>query len=184
MRIKSVRAVQPGTEISPPDWRTWMGQILVIVETDDGLTGWGVGGGGRAGIHVVDTALHHLLIGADAGDVEGLWEEMYRATLAYGRKGIAIMAVSGVDLALWDLRAKRAQKPLVELLGGKPGEPVRAYKTGFSAEEGIEAGGQGFSAVKIHAGIRPGEEIGGIVAGIEKVRKTLGPHIQLRVTRS
>ena len=155
-----------------------MGQILVIVETDDGLTGYGVGGGGKAGIHVIDTALHHLLNGANATDVEDLWDEMYRATLAYGRKGIAIMAISGVDLALWDLRAKREKKPLVELLGGKPDESVRAYKTGFSAEEGIEAA-EGFSAVKVHAGIRPGEEMYDIVGGIERVRETLGPDIQL-----
>ena len=156
-----------------------MGQILVIVETDDGLTGYGMGGGGKAAIHVIDTALSHLLIGANATDVEDLWDEMYRATLAYGRKGIAIMAISGVDLALWDLRAKRAKRPLVELLGGKTGEPVRAYKSGFSAADGIDAGGQGFSAVKIHAGILPGEEMYDIVAGIEKVRETLGPDIQL-----
>ena len=50
MTIKSIRAIQPGTEYSPKDWRTWVGQILVIIETDDGLTGYGVGGGGKAGL--------------------------------------------------------------------------------------------------------------------------------------
>ena len=179
MRIESVRAVQPGMEYSPKDWRTWMGQILVIVETADGLTGYGVGGGGMAGIHVIDTALRHVLIGADADDVEDLWEKMYRGTMAFGRKGIAVMAISGVDLALWDLRAKRAEKPLVELLGSKASESVHGYKTVFSAQESIEAVDQGFSAVKLHAGIRPGEEMSDIVGGIARLRDSVGPDIQI-----
>lgn len=60
MRIVDVRAVQPDTPGAPADWRTWMGQILVRVDTADGLTGYGVGGGAAAGIHVVQTALQTL----------------------------------------------------------------------------------------------------------------------------
>ena len=112
MKIKSIRAVQPDSDTSPKDWRTWLGQILVIVETEDGLSGYGVGGGGAAGIHVVETVIRHALVGEDATDVEGLWEAVYSLTLPYGQKGLAIMAISGVDLALWDLRAKRENKPL------------------------------------------------------------------------
>jgi L-rhamnonate dehydratase len=179
MRIKSVRAVQPGMEYSPKDWRTWMGQILVMVETADGLTGYGVGGGGKAGIHIIDTALRALLIGADATNVEDLWDEMYRGTMAFGRKGIAIMAISGVDLALWDLRAKRAEIPLVELLGGRVGESVRTYKTVFSAPESIDAVDREFSAVKMHAGVLPGEDLGDIVGGIARVRETVGSQIEI-----
>jgi L-rhamnonate dehydratase len=179
LKIKSIRAVQPGTDYSPKDWRTWVGQILVIIETDDGLTGYGVGGGGKAGIHVIDEVLGRVLVGADATHVEDLWDEMYRATQAFGRKGIAIMAISGVDLALWDLRAKREDKPLVEVLGGEAGKPLRAYKTGFSAKEVIETGAQGFTALKFHAGILPGQDMGDVVGNIKLVRETLGSDFQL-----
>lgn len=119
MNIVAVRAVQPETPDAPPDWRTWLGQILVRIDTDDGLTGYGVGGGGQAGIHVIHTALRALLVGTNSADVETLWQRMYRATLPYGQKGLALMAMSGVDLALWDLCGKRAGKPLAEILGGR-----------------------------------------------------------------
>ena len=182
MRIKSIRAVQPKAPGDPNDWRTWLGQIAVTVETEDGLTGYGVGGGGRAGIHVIETALRRPLIGADSTHVEDLWEEMYRATRPYGRKGVVVMAISGVDLALWDLRGKREGKPVAEILGekdGPVGKRIRCYKTGFSAEEAIRNGAQGFRAVKLHAGIDPNQEIGEIVGPIRRVRETLGPEVQL-----
>src|SRR5262245_2125959 len=99
MRIVDVRACQPACD-SPPDWRTSLGQILVAVDTDAGLTGYGVGGGGLAGVHVVRTVLRDVLLGRSPERVEELWETMYRATLPFGRKGITVMALSGVDLAL------------------------------------------------------------------------------------
>jgi len=136
MKITNVRATQPDAPGTPSDWRGWMGQIAVAVDTDDGLTGHGIGGGGTAGIHVIETALRPLLLGADATDVEGLWETMYRATLPYGRKGLAIMAISGVDLALWDLRSKAADKPVAALLSHAPRADVPAYRTG-GAEDAL-----------------------------------------------
>ena len=114
MRITEVRAVQPLTPESPPDWRTSLGQILVAVDTDKGLTGYGVGGGGLAGIHVVRTVLRDELLGRQAEQIDELWNCMYKATLPFGQKGLAIMALSGVDLALWDLRGKAEQKPIAE----------------------------------------------------------------------
>src|SRR5687768_2483888 len=66
MRIKSIRAFQPPTPGSPPDWRTQLGQIVVEVETESGLVGIGVGGGGAASIHVIQTVLRDLLVGRDA----------------------------------------------------------------------------------------------------------------------
>ncbi|MGH7201121.1 MAG: hypothetical protein ACREJB_10985, partial [Planctomycetaceae bacterium] len=129
MRITNVRAVQPISPGSPPDWRTSLGQILVAVDTDRGMTGYGVGGGGAASVHVVRTVLRDVLLQRDPQPVEQLWDEMYRATLPFGRKGIALMAQSGVDLALWDLRGKCAGRPVAELLGGTVGEPIPTYVT-------------------------------------------------------
>src|SRR5947209_6401904 len=117
MRIIDVRACQPACA-SPPDWRTSLGQILVAVDTDAGLTGYGVGGGGLSAIHIIRTVLRDLLMGRDPEPIDVLWRDMYRATLPFGRKGVAIMALSGVDLALWDLRGKAERRSVVERLGG------------------------------------------------------------------
>ena len=134
MKITDVRASQPIGEKSPQDWRTSLGQILIAIDTDCGITGYGVGGGGLAGIHVVKTVLRDLLIGRNPEDISQLWSEMYQATLAFGRKGIAVMAISGIDLALWDLRGKSEKLPIVSLLGGFPGKknPNLSYRLGHS----------------------------------------------------
>jgi L-alanine-DL-glutamate epimerase-like enolase superfamily enzyme len=176
MKIVDVRAVQPETPGAPPDWRTWLGQILVRVDTDAGLTGYGVGGGGPAGIYVVQTALKGLLLGADPTEVETLWERMYRATLPYGQKGIALMAISGVDLALWDLRAKRASKPLVEVLGGQVGQPIPCYRTVWSPEEVTTGQAAGFRAVKLQVGK---QDAAGAIMQIQQLRQALGPDVRL-----
>src|SRR5438876_11989044 len=120
MQITDVVASQPACP-SPPDWRTSMGQILVTIPTDDGPVGFGVGGGGLAGVHVVRTVLRDLLLGRNPDDVGALWRSMYAATLPFGRKGIAIMALSGIDLALWDLAGRAARQPVTQLLGGRTG---------------------------------------------------------------
>ncbi len=159
-----------------------MGQIAVSVETEDGLTGYGVGGGGAAGVHVVETELRRLLSGSDATQVECLWEEMYRATRPYGRKGIAVMAISGVDLALWDLRGKREGKPIADILAGKnacPPKTIPCYKTGFSAEEVIRSGSKGFHALKFHAGLNRKQDVADVVVPIRRVRDILGPEVRL-----
>ena len=187
MKITNVHATQPKSTSDPDDWRTWFGQILVSVESSDGLTGYGVGGGGAAGIQIIDKALRKVLIGADSTRVESLWEEMYRYTQAYGRKGIVVMAISGIDLALWDLRGKREGKSVARLLsetyaemGGQPTDrPIQCYKTGFSADEVIHTGAQGFRALKLHAGINPDQEVGDVIGPIRKVRDALGSNVQL-----
>ena len=86
MKITDVRAVQPVAPNSPPDWRTSLGQILVAVDTDVGLTGHGVGGGGLAGVHVVRTVLRDVLLDREPEDIGGLWQAMYTATLPFGAK--------------------------------------------------------------------------------------------------
>jgi len=180
MKITNVRATQPDAPGTPSDWRGWMGQIAVAVDTDDGLTGHGIGGGGTAGIHVIETALRPLLLGADATDVEGLWETMYRATLPYGRKGLAIMAISGVDLALWDLRSKAADKPVAALLSHAPRADVPAYRTG-GAEDVDESVADGFGAVKVGGLGRfdPAGNANAIVALLRGARAQVGPDVAL-----
>ena len=174
MRVRDVRACQPPTPGSPADWRTSLGQILVAVDTDAGPTGYGVGGGGAAGVHVVRTVLRDVLLGREPADVEGLWQEMYRATLPFGRKGLAVMALSGVDLALWDLRGKVEDRPVAELLGGRVGEPIPTYVTvGAEVEAAL---GEGHAGVKLDlAFVRGSLDEAELVRRVAEAREAVGP---------
>lgn len=173
MKITNARAVQPIAENSPRDWRTSLGQILVAVDTDRGLTGYGVGGGGLAGAHVVRTVLRDLLLGRDPEPVEQLWDAMYTATLPFGRKGLAIMALSGVDLALWDLRGKAAGCPVAELLGGTIGQPIPTYITVW---EDVPADlVENFFAFKLHLGTHDHRNpVEATCAAVERARQRIG----------
>jgi L-rhamnonate dehydratase len=124
----------------------------------------------------VQTALKALLLGADASAVEELWQQMYRATLPYGQKGLALMAMSGVDLALWDLRGKRAGRPLAEVLGGQVGQPMPCYKTGWSPEEVVVGHTAGFRGVKLQVGKLAAAEA---ITQVRRVRGVLGPDVRI-----
>ncbi|MGH7320397.1 MAG: mandelate racemase/muconate lactonizing enzyme family protein, partial [Candidatus Rokuibacteriota bacterium] len=178
MKITDVRAVIPCGTNEPRDWRTAMAQIGVLVETDAGLTGLGVGGGGRAGVHVVETVLREILLGRDPSDIDGLWAAMYRATLPFGRKGVAVWALSGVDLALWDLAGKKAGKPVHALLGG-PRHPTIPVYASIGHEVGDEAE-RGFRHVKLHMP-RPSPGFAANVDVVRRAREKLGPEIALYV---
>ena len=187
MRITEIRAVQPMAPDSPPDWRTTFGQILVVVETDAGLTGYGVGGGGAAGIHVVRTVLRDLLLGRDPEPVEDLAADMYQATLPFGRKGLAVMALSGVDLALWDLRGKAANRPIVELLGGRAGQPIPVYTTVWHELTPADTAST-FEAFKLHVGRTDTSDpdarsvrVVEIVDTVQRARETIGPERRLMI---
>lgn len=182
MKIVDIRAVQPPTPGAPPDWRTQLGQIVVEIKTESGLTGIGVGGGGAAGIHVIETVLRDFLLGRDASEVETLHEAMVRHTSFYGLKGLVVMALSGVDLALWDLRGKAAGMPVAKLLNDSVDFSHRheTYATVFGDEAVESALAAGHSAVKLHVerfGDRPDpDEIAQLVA---RVREALGPDAPL-----
>ena len=183
MKITDVRAAQPEAASAPRDWRGSLGQLSVAVEAG-GMVGYGMGAGGAAGIHVIHEELRRLLLGADAGDVEGLWEAMYRSTLAYGRKGLALMAISGVDLALWDLRGKAAGKPVAALLAEDPAAEVPAYSTtgldGADGFEGIaEALRAGFGAVKLGGIAGSGAPDEGTADLLRRARERAGGGVQL-----
>jgi L-rhamnonate dehydratase len=180
MKITDIRAMQPVGENSPPDWRTSLGQILVAIDTDCGLTGYGVGGGGLAGIHVVQTVLRDLLLGQNPEEISRLWDEMYQSTLAFGRKGLAIMAISGVDLALWDLKGKVEQVPVVSLLGGQPGQKIPTYRTVWKTAdlESIEP----HAGYKLHLGkVSAPDQRDKMIQSIETARSLIGPDPLLMV---
>jgi hypothetical protein len=110
---------------------TFHGWLICEVFTDNGLVG--IGNAALSPLvtkQVIDTYLAPLLIGADPWDVEFLWQHMYRKTMAFGRKGIGMVAISAVDIALWDLMGQSAKQPVYRLLGGrtKPRIPVYASR--------------------------------------------------------
>jgi L-rhamnonate dehydratase len=134
MKITGVKAVYPRYRHVVPSWRTHLWQIVVRVDTDAGVFGWGFGGAGKAAVEVVNGHLRELLLGREVGSIEDiarLWDELYRASAPYGRRGVGIMALSGVDLALWDLLGKAENKRVCELLGGVQRQSVRAYASGM-----------------------------------------------------
>ena len=107
------------------------GWVLVEIFTDAGLVGLG-----NAALSplvtktLIDTYLKPLLIGADPWDTEFLWQQMYRRTMAFGRKGVAMTAISAVDIALWDLLGKDAKQPVFRLLGGRTKDKFPSMRAG------------------------------------------------------
>jgi L-rhamnonate dehydratase len=177
MKITDIRACQPKCA-SPPDWRTSLGQILVAIDTDAGVVGYGVGGGGLAAIHVIRTVLRDLLIGKEIEPVESHWHDMYQATLPFGRKGVAIMALSGVDLALWDLRGKAASQSVAQLLGGPIHADMPTYATVWDDIPESMLGQH--LAFKIHLGACAGN-LDAFVDIVNRARKRVGPDVALMV---
>ena len=148
----------------PSGWgaRAWSGLecLLVRVETEDGLVGWGEAFSytcQRAVKAAIDDMVAPLALGRDARDIAGFMHEAQQRLHLFGRYGITIFALSGLDIALWDLAAKRAGKPLAELLGGPARTELEAYASLFRlhvpevvAEQTRTALAQGYRYIKLH----------------------------------
>lgn len=169
---------------------TFHGWLIVEAFTDDGIVGIG---NAALAPHVtketIDRYLAPLVIGADPWDLEHLWQHMYRRTMAFGRKGIAMVAISALDIALWDVLGKAAKQPVYRLLGGrtKPRIPVyasRLYSTPLD-ELAAEARGykeQGYKAMKLRFGWGPVDGAAGMqrnVALVRTVREAVGDGIDV-----
>lgn len=149
--------------------------LIVEVTTDDGITGYGQGAGGPVGKEIVEGHLSRFLVGEDPFDVELLWDQMFRATLPYGRKGVTIHAISGVDLALWDVVGKAKGEPVWRLLGGKTKDRIPVYITGNDTERYKALG---FSRNKLAMPHSPVDGWEGMKKNVELVaraREILGP---------
>jgi len=107
-----------------------LGTFVVEIEADNGVVGFAVSTGGEPAAWIVERHLSRFLIGANATDVELIWDQMYLSTLFYGRKGLVLNAISCVDLALWDLLGKLRQEPVYHLLGGAVHDELIFYATG------------------------------------------------------
>jgi len=137
---------------------------LVRVETSDGEVGFGeaIGYGSPESVEVtVNSVLNRIVKGEESTNIWHLWDKMYRATFRLGRRGIIVSAMSGVDIALWDLAGKEFGAPIHKLLGGNT-RRIKGYITGgyYRPEKDIprlieEVEGyvrSGFNVVKIKVG--------------------------------
>ena len=170
--------------------------LIVRVYTDDGLVGIGEVSSQsfvcKAIIEAPRSAerrhgLRQIVVGEVVDDVAALWERMYHETNRYGRRGAVIHAISGLDLALWDLKGKAEGKPIHSLWGGAERETVRAYAShlfGDTPEETARRAGeavdQGLTAAKFGWGPF-GKDPKLDVAHIEAAREVLGDERELMV---
>ena len=166
------------------------GWLVVEVFTDDGLVGIGNAAlAPQVTKQVIDLHLKPLLIGKDPWDIEFLWQLMYRKTMAFGRRGIGMVAISAVDIALWDILGKSAKQPVYRLLGGrtKPRIPVyasRLYSVELSelAAEAKRYKAEGYKAMKLRFGWGPTDGAAGMQRNlnlVRTVRETVGDGIDV-----
>ncbi len=107
-----------------------LGTLIVEIEADTGEVGFAVTTAGDIGAFIVEKHLARFLEGQPVADLERLWDQMYNATIYYGRRGIVLNAISAVDLALWDLLGKLRQEPVMAMLGGPVRDELSFYATG------------------------------------------------------
>ncbi len=138
MKITEVEAIHLRLPTIAAECNGTQDALLVKIKTDAGLTGIGEVDSSPHVVkaifdapysHTLACGLSQLLIGEDPRDIERLWEKMYRGTLYYGRRGAAIHAISGADIALWDLLGKITGMPVCQLLGGAYHRRMPAYSS-------------------------------------------------------
>jgi L-rhamnonate dehydratase len=134
-----------------------LGSLVVEVEADDGTVGVGVSTGGPPAAWIVDRHLARFVEGKRADELELCWDQMWRATMFYGRKGLVLNAISAVDLALWDLLGRLRDEPVHALIGGAVRDEIEFYATGPRPDLAKELGFAGGKTVLVH-GPAEGEE--------------------------
>jgi L-rhamnonate dehydratase len=107
-----------------------LGSLVVEVEADDGTVGFAVTTAGEPGAWIAERHLARFVEGAKVTEIEKIWDQMYRSTLFYGRKGLVLNVVSAIDLALYDLLGKLRDEPVYSLLGGPVRDEITFYATG------------------------------------------------------
>jgi L-rhamnonate dehydratase len=157
---------------------TFHGWLVVEIFTDDGLVG--IGNAALAPQickQVIDLYLKPRLIDQNPWDIEFLWQHMYRKTMAFGRKGIGMTAISAVDIALWDLLGKSAKQPVYSLLGGRTKQRIPVYASRlYSAPlselsaEAKKYRDEGYKAMKLRFGWGPTDGAAGMQRNVELVR--------------
>lgn len=166
------------------------GWLIVEVFTDSGHVGIGNAAlAPRIAKQIIDIYLKPILMGRDPWDVEALWQHMYRNTMAFGRKGIGMAAISAVDIALWDVLGKATGQPVFRLLGGRTKAKIPVYASRLYSQPleqlaaEVEAyKKQGYKAMKLRFGWGPVDGAAGMQRNVElvrTVRETAGDEIDI-----
>lgn len=159
---------------------SWFGPMtaaVVEVVLDDGIRGYGfVGcGKGEAARAIIDSQMRALVIGKSVFDTERIQDQLYRASLFYGRGGITQAAISAIDIALWDAQGILTGKPVYELIGGATRPSMTAYYTGYDPEA-LRAFGLRDMKIAIPYGPAHGEEgMRKNEEAVARARDVLGP---------
>lgn len=164
--------------------------LVVEVETQSGLTGMGYLQPLAGGLLTLERCIHEvmkpLLLGQDASAVTTLWQRLWAASYIQGRMGLSVMALSAIDIALWDLAGKAAGMPLYRLWGGAA-DPLPIYGSGCyrglggdgMAAKALRYQAQGFTAVKMQVAHLHGPEQD--VANVRQVRDALNAGMEIMV---
>jgi L-rhamnonate dehydratase len=156
-----------------------LGTLVVEIEASDGTIGFAVTTGGEPAAYIVEKHLARFLEGASPTDYEKIWDQMYFSTQYYGRKGLVVNALSGVDLALWDLLGKLRQEPVYHMLGGAVRDELQFYATGARPDLAREMGFIG-GKMPLHHGPAEGEEgLHKNIAELAEMRSRVGPDFWL-----
>jgi L-rhamnonate dehydratase len=156
-----------------------LGTLVVEVEASDGTIGFGVTTGGEIGAYIVEKHFARFVEGRAVTDLELMWDQMYRSSLFYGRKGIVLNALSAVDLALWDLLGNLRGEPVYQLLGGQVRTELEFYATGVRPDLAKE---MGFIGGKMPLRHGPAEGDDGLRKNLEdlgNMRARVGPDFWL-----
>ena len=143
-----------------------LGTLVVEIEASDGTVGFAVTTGGELGAFIIERHLARFIEGACVTDIEKIWDQMYHATLFYGRKGIVLNTISGVDLALWDLLGKIRAEPVYQMLGGPVRDELQFYATGSRPDLAKEMGFVGGKMALHHS---PAEGLEGFKKNLEEL---------------
>jgi len=162
--------------------------VLVEIECDDGTVGWGEClGPARPNAAIVATYAQWL-VGQDPLETEKIWATLYNALRDQGQRGLTVTALSGIDIALWDIKGKHFGVPISTLLGGRFRTSVKAYATGSFKRDGVDRvednaaemsahRDAGFHACKVKIGFGEAEDLRVIAA----VREAIGPDMRLMI---
>jgi len=166
--------------------------LICEVETDEGIVG--IGNAALAPQLVkntIDTYLKPLVVGEDPFDYSYIWEKMYRKTLNWGRRGLGMVAISAIDIAIWDVLGKITNKPVFKLLGGRTKEKIPVYASKLYAqplkqlqEEAEQYKNQGFKMFKSRVGWGPQDGPEGMKKNLqllEAIREVIGEDADLMV---
>jgi L-rhamnonate dehydratase len=177
--VANPMSIYPDYQATRSSWSArWGPDLLVRISTDDGLTGIGctIPAGARP---IVEHHFRHLLLGQDPFDVERLWDQLFRSSLPYGRKGLPIMAISAIDIALWDIVGTATGQPVWRLLGGATKASIPVYATGNDVAFYQQLGFTGFKLAMPHGPADGWDGTKRNVALVERARETVGPDAEI-----